>query len=688
MSHRLGLRTGKAALNPTSQNDADGKPVEDVFVVPYQRNPQLFGRETFLQTINDQLNTQVERQFNHRLALHGMGGVGKSQCALEYVYSNKDNYKRIYWISAVDQASLLSGYQKIAKKASLPGLESASPGEIAEAVLSWLRREENWLVVIDNLDDINVAHGLLPENGPTKHTLITTRNPHATKIPAEPLEVPVLDAETSVDLFTTVSKVQIDSIKKAQVAEIVKELGYLPLAISQAAAYVREVTGDLGDYMEEYYRNRAKVHQWKTDNADYPLSLAASLSLSFKILQSSQPRAFRLLQLFSFLTPDRILIEFLRDGAKALDKELQQILSDRTETAAIFIELERFSLIKWDRLHKSISMHRLIQAVLLDNMSDEESTATLNTMIAMFVQVFPEDVTNENRRRYRIYESQVVEPLLRHPLNYSQKSAEIRVRIGEHLFVEGKNDDSEILLEQALALYTVSFSEDHYLILTIMNFLASIYLDRKDISAAEAMAYKVMDYYKQYLPNEVKAIGQVITIMSLISLSQGTQDEAIGMLERTLRKCKENIGEDNPTVIGFMATLARLYMDDDRLEEAEKLFEKVMDCGRSWAAKPDYFAKAMQSLVVIYIRQGRLNDAIRLEGEALTEFKVGMGEEHPSTISCMKNLAFIHELLGNFTEAMTLEKEALVEETRSTYRGGDYYCPDFRSYFNGCNVPA
>jgi len=88
------------------------------------------------------------------------------QTALEYVYSQRDAYKRICWITAVDQASLLSGYQEIATKAKINGLISLKPVEIAKKMLTWLHQEESWLLVIDNLDDINVVFGYLPANSP------------------------------------------------------------------------------------------------------------------------------------------------------------------------------------------------------------------------------------------------------------------------------------------------------------------------------------------------------------------------------------------------------------------------------------------------------------------------------------------------------------------------------------------
>ena len=232
-----------AALSLNNQKDEHL--TENKFLVPYPSNPRFTGRTQFLQTLKDKLSAVVPEHHNHRIALYGMGGIGKTQCALGYVYANRHVYDRIYWISAVDKSALMSGYQDIANAAKLR-LQNLSPMEIANAVLSWLgqQQQQGWLLVIDNLDDIQVANGLLPENNPQNHTIITTRNPNADGIPAEPLEVRLLDVDDSIHLLSTLSRITVpaDSLEKLQAVDIVRTLGYLPLAIEQAAAYIREVT--------------------------------------------------------------------------------------------------------------------------------------------------------------------------------------------------------------------------------------------------------------------------------------------------------------------------------------------------------------------------------------------------------------------------------------------------------------
>src|SRR5437762_6373723 len=101
------------------QNDGDQQLSTDNFIVPFEQNPWFTGRRKFLVMLKEKLFDEAPKRYNHRIALYGMGGIGKTQSALEYAYTNRDSYERIYWISAVDQASLLAGYHKIAKIAKL-----------------------------------------------------------------------------------------------------------------------------------------------------------------------------------------------------------------------------------------------------------------------------------------------------------------------------------------------------------------------------------------------------------------------------------------------------------------------------------------------------------------------------------------------------------------------------------------
>jgi len=242
------------------------------------------------------------------------------------------NYDQIYWISAATETTLLSGFQEIALRThclSSVEIDSPDPKLVAKLVLGWLRQQMNWLIVIDNLDDITIADGYLPDRAPNKHTLITTRNPNAIGIPARGLEVPLLDAGESIQMLCLLSEMNVDSHEN-KANEVVEELQHLPLAIEQAASYVRMVTQDFQVFLRDYRRRRAELHKWiGGDNRQYPHSLATAWSVSFEYLDQEFPVAGKLLQLLSFLNPDNILTEFITSGQSALDAEFQNLVADK-----------------------------------------------------------------------------------------------------------------------------------------------------------------------------------------------------------------------------------------------------------------------------------------------------------------------------------------------------------------------
>src|SRR5271170_7393269 len=116
------------------------------FLMPYQRNPHFTGRDELLTLLNEKLRDVSAKKYSHRVAIYGMGGVGKTQVAIEYVHRNKAKYDSIFWISSADQAALLSGFQEIARIIGcVPNVDTNSkPAEVAKAVLMWLQKQDGW----------------------------------------------------------------------------------------------------------------------------------------------------------------------------------------------------------------------------------------------------------------------------------------------------------------------------------------------------------------------------------------------------------------------------------------------------------------------------------------------------------------------------------------------------------------
>jgi len=285
-------------------------------MVPYERNRFFVGRDTFIADLHNtfQSNTRPALQHHGRIALFGLGGIGKTQIALEFVYRSQSSYRRIYWISAATQESLLDGYQKIGKRASISIAPDSKPVEVAEQVLLWLKSTANWLLVIDNLDDIgvlstrnlgipNIINSLLPELGPGQHTLTTTRNAKADHIPAQAKEVQLFKEVDSITLLSSLSGILIlpasEEEKFAQ--KIAEELGNLPLAISQAGSYIKEKSEGFAEYITHYRQYRSHVNFWIPEGPrPYPHSVATTWMMSVNEIRKSNATAAQLFQLLAF----------------------------------------------------------------------------------------------------------------------------------------------------------------------------------------------------------------------------------------------------------------------------------------------------------------------------------------------------------------------------------------------------
>ena len=525
-------------------------------MVPYERNEFFTGRDSFLEILYEKfwVNNGNSSRYHGRIALFGMGGIGKTQTVLEFVHRYQTAYGRIYWISAGTQDSLLNGYAKIGKLAELVFAPDSKPIEVAEKVLLWLKKTPNWLLVVDNLDDTNVLstpplgehNMLLPDSGPGHHTLITTRNKHADHIPAQTVEVPLFEEFEAIALLASLSGLPLDpnSAENEFAHKIVKELGCLPLAISQAAAYIKQVSGSFAKFVEHYTAFRSQLNAWVPDGPrPYPYSVATTWVMSLDEIRKNNPIAVQLFRLLAFLNPDNILIDFLKSGVAGLDHDLQRLLSDEFEFSNALLSFETFSLVKWNRQRSSISLHRLVQAVVKDEMSIDELIYFRGMINAVCDQAIPNDF--QDRVRFRLYIGQVMGTLLDPELLESEIAAHALCYAGSFLREDGNNTDGEVLLLRSCKILEELLGCDHNCTLVAQHQLAWTYW------------------------------------------AQAKMAEAARLQEEVLEKRKKILGEDHPETLRTMHNLLHTYWWEERLEEANKLEEEFREGVRRGKAPYD-----------------------------------------------------------------------------------------------------
>lgn len=229
---------------------------------PYRRNPFFTGREESLQRLRTHLVAtgpgDSAAAITQAAGISGLGGVGKTQTALEYAYRYADSYRAVLWVQAEDATVLRQSLMGIAGKLGLPEASEADQDRVVVAVMRWLERELGWLLILDNVEDLGLVQQYVPmRHG--GHVLLTTRLRALRKV-ARPLVLGLPFVEEAALLLLRraglvapgVGLTGASEIQREQAFELARELGCLPLALDQAGAYIEEVPSSLAGYLELY----------------------------------------------------------------------------------------------------------------------------------------------------------------------------------------------------------------------------------------------------------------------------------------------------------------------------------------------------------------------------------------------------------------------------------------------------
>jgi hypothetical protein len=245
---------------------------EKLWNVPYSRNTFFTGREKVLNDLRKTL------QSTQAAALTGLPGVGKTQTAVEYAYRQRKDYQSVFWAKAESRETLISDLASIATLLDLPESKAKEQEVALGAVKRWLENSREWLLVLDNADELRMVRDFLP--GDAKgHVLLTTRARSVGAI-AQRVEIDEMEPKEGA-LFllrragVIAKDAQLDAASQRDrelAMQISRELGGLPLALDQAGAFIEETPSTLAEYVELYKTEGAKLRAERGASASTPLS--------------------------------------------------------------------------------------------------------------------------------------------------------------------------------------------------------------------------------------------------------------------------------------------------------------------------------------------------------------------------------------------------------------------------------
>jgi hypothetical protein len=344
---------------------------------------ELFGRDDLLAAIHDRLNRPGTAP-PRLLALHGLGGVGKTSVALEYARRHAGHYQLIWELPAEDRTLLSAGITDLARALGYTDLADVTdPVAIVHSALA--TRDSPWLLLLDNAPDAASVQHVVPPAG-AGDVLVTSRSAHWPR--GVGVEVAVLEPQVATELL--LAGTEDDDAEAA--AALAAALGSLPLALTQAAAYLRETGRSVAEYTSLLAGRTRLALLGRGEEAGYRDRVASTWSLAFERLAAEQPASVTLLRLLACSAPERIPFRVLlaphsrgRIQDARIEAAVDLLQHDELVLDDAVRALRRFSLIG-PPAQGATTVHRLVQAITLDQLPDDEERNAWRRATALLVE--------------------------------------------------------------------------------------------------------------------------------------------------------------------------------------------------------------------------------------------------------------------------------------------------------------
>ncbi|HEX6471377.1 MAG TPA: FxSxx-COOH system tetratricopeptide repeat protein [Streptosporangiaceae bacterium] len=573
------------------------------------RNATFTGRGAALEQLRDQLLRRGQSVVVPQ-ALYGLGGVGKTQVALEYAHRFRTDYDVVWWISAEFKERVNSSLAELAGKLGISIGESVA--DAAAAARDALRRGTpypRWLLIFDNADDPAELTDELPENG---HVLITSRNQAWSQV-AAPLEIDVFKEEESIAHL----KRKVRQIGDQEALEVSKALGFLPLAVEQAGAWLERTGIAARDYLALLEQQTAQALELAPEG--FPVVVAKIWSLSFSRLQKNSPAAIRMLQLCAFFAPEPISTKMIySDEMARLLSVYDATLREKQMVAKVVQELNRYALAKVSYGDNTMQVHRLVQAVVSAQMTAEARDEACHDVHRILCGAKPAqegtDMPTDDPANWPVFE-QILPHLdpSRAAECTEDETRQLLTDLVRYLSRRGEFTRALALGEKLSAHWLEKYGPDDQQLLYMRFQMNNALRSLGKFEDAYASDYAV--YTKQ---RELPHIGPdhshtLLTAGGLGAdlLGLGRFREALELYQETYEKQKNNFGEEHPLTLS-----------------------------------------AANNVAVAFRLLGRYYDALDLNGDTLNRRRAVLGDRHPLTIFSSENLGFDLRNCGRYKESV------------------------------------
>jgi len=647
---------------PSKRENREESP--QIFKLPFPRNKFFTGGEDLLNRLHENFNKGELVQ-----ALGGMGGVGKTQTALEYAHRYRGEYKYLFWIKAHSRRVLVADFADIAELLNLRNKDAENQSLSVGVVKSWLENNAGWLLILDNADDLAVAREFIP-SGETGHTLLTTRAPYTGKIAVRNAVNKMGPDEGGLFLLRRLGKLKKDeplqlapNAFRAQAEDLSRTIDGLPLALDLAAAFIDETPSTLNEYLSLYQAEHSSLQLMKSNiDVAHPESVLITFSLACDKIEEVSPAAADLLRLCAFLEADAIPEEIFSGGAKELGEELGPKAASSTGLIEVIKKAGRFSLLHHDPEMRTVNLHRLVQAVLKDKMESDIRRRWAECAVRALSRVFPNvEYANWPLCSRLVQHAQSLAWLIDEYCFDFPQASKMLIQAGRYLYERAQYSEAEPLYRRAIKIREKTLGPDHPDVAATLNNLGDLYRAQGKNEEAEPLYKQSLAIYEKVLGPENPEVATTLNNLAELHRAHCKYEEAEPLYKRSLAIKAKALGPWHLDVATTLKNLAGLYRAQGKYEEAEPLYKQSLAIyEKAQGPWHPYVATTLNNLADLYRAQGKYEEAEPLYKQSLAIYEKALGPEHPDMAAPLGNLAELYRAQGRYEEAEPLHKRSLV----------------------------
>ncbi|MFD0622128.1 tetratricopeptide repeat protein [Streptomyces sanglieri] len=627
--------------------------------------------------------------------MSGGGGVGKSQLAASYAREAVEGgADLVVWTSANDIQQVLTVYAQAAALVQAPGLTGGDLEADARAFLSWLAAtDRRWLVVLDDITDPDAIEPWWPDsqrgNG---WALATTRlkDPRLTGGGRARIDVDVYTPAEATGYLTA----RLAHDRKAHLADhrapaLAEALGYLPLALGHAAAYMLRENASCSAYLEQFTGRATRLDellpQW-ADTERYGRQVTTTLLLALDATDQDPhgPLARAALRIAAYLDPAGqpaalwATTAFLTQQQPAAPARRTLTLHRRRRSATRTVTgdeavaalrlLDRYGLITYDSATdhlRAVRIHALTARAVRETIPQGQQPATAVTAADALVEIWPDP--DHTQRELASTLRTNTDSLTTHAGEslWTPDAHPVLYHAGVSLLNAHLHSASSTYWEHMVSDCERLLGNEHPHTLTARANLATSYRQAGRTNDAIEIEEHVLAEYERLLGNEHPHTLTARANLATSYWQAGRTNDAIEIEEHVLAEYERLLGNEHPHTLTARGDLAASYRQAGRTNDAIEIEEHVLaEYERLLGNEHPHTLTARANLATSYRQAGRTNDAIEIEEHVLAEYERLLGNEHPHTLTARGDLAASYRQAGRTNDAIEIEEHVLAERER------------------------